>query len=73
MLAYHVLPKKLPNSGDFPHWRQLWLCSIMLRMIPTLSAFAEPLTNAMLEFYRFTQDKQPQGDDQVRYGEGKVF
>ena len=25
MLAYHVLPKKLPNSGDFPHWRQLWL------------------------------------------------
>ena len=24
MLAYHVLPKKLPNSGRFPHWRQLW-------------------------------------------------
>ena len=23
MLAYHVLPKKLPNSGCFPHWRQL--------------------------------------------------
>ena len=35
------------------------LCSIMLRMIPTLSDFAEPLTNAMVEFYRFTQDKQP--------------
>ena len=24
MLAYHVLPKKLPNSGRFPHWRHLW-------------------------------------------------
>ena len=24
MVAYHVLPKKLPNSGRFPHWRHLW-------------------------------------------------
>ena len=36
----------------------------MLRMIPTLRTFAEPLTNAMVEFYlmsqdRFTQDMQP--------------
>ena len=23
MLAYYVLPKKLPNLGHFPHWRQL--------------------------------------------------
>ena len=23
MLAYNVLPKKLPNSGPFPHWRHL--------------------------------------------------
>ena len=33
-------------------------------MIPTLNTFAEPLTNAMVEFYllsqeRFTQDMQP--------------
>ena len=27
MLAYHVLPKKLPNSGRFPHWRQLCLAA----------------------------------------------
>ena len=36
----------------------------MLRMIPALRTFAEPLTNAMVEFYlmsqdRFTQDMQP--------------
>merc|ERR1719193_188369 len=36
----------------------------MLRMIPTLRTFADPLTNAMVEFYllsqeRFTQDMQP--------------
>lgn len=36
----------------------------MLRIIPTLRAYAEPLTNAMVEFYlmsqeRFTQDMQP--------------
>ena len=36
----------------------------MLRIIPTLRTFAEPLTNAMVEFYlmsqeRFTQDMQP--------------
>ena len=24
MHAYHMLPKKLPNLGRFPHWRQLW-------------------------------------------------
>lgn len=23
MIAYHVLPKKLHNSGNFPHWLQL--------------------------------------------------
>ena len=36
----------------------------MLRMIPTLRTYADPLTNAMVEFYllsqeRFTQDMQP--------------
>uniref|UniRef100_A0A914WXS1 AAA+ ATPase domain-containing protein n=1 Tax=Plectus sambesii TaxID=2011161 RepID=A0A914WXS1_9BILA len=36
----------------------------MLRMIPSLRTYAEPLTNAMVEFYlasqdRFTQDQQP--------------
>lgn len=36
----------------------------MLRLIPTLRTYAEPLTNAMVEFYlmsqeRFTQDMQP--------------
>merc|ERR1712142_383253 len=36
----------------------------MLRMIPTLRTFADPLANAMVEFYllsqeRFTQDMQP--------------
>nr|XP_018911901.1 PREDICTED: dynein heavy chain, cytoplasmic [Bemisia tabaci] len=36
----------------------------MLRMIPSLRTYAEPLTNAMVEFYlasqeRFTQDMQP--------------
>ena len=36
----------------------------MLRLIPTLRGYAEPLTNAMVEFYlasqeRFTQDMQP--------------
>ena len=36
----------------------------MLRLIPSLKAFAEPLTAAMVEFYllsqeRFTQDMQP--------------
>lgn len=36
----------------------------MLRIIPTLRGYAEPLTNAMVEFYlssqeRFTQDMQP--------------
>ena len=24
MLVSHVLPKKLPNSEHFPHWRHLW-------------------------------------------------
>ena len=30
MLVSHVLPKKLPNSEHFPHWRQLWcaVCSV---------------------------------------------
>lgn len=36
----------------------------MLRLIPALRGYAEPLTNAMVEFYlasqdRFTQDMQP--------------
>lgn len=36
----------------------------MLRLMPTLGGYAEPLTNAMVEFYlasqdRFTQDMQP--------------
>ena len=36
----------------------------MLRMVPNLRPYAEPLTNAMVEFYlksqeRFTQDMQP--------------
>jgi hypothetical protein len=36
----------------------------MLRIIPSLRGYAEPLTNAMVEFYlssqeRFTQDMQP--------------
>ncbi|KAL3873221.1 hypothetical protein ACJMK2_036362 [Sinanodonta woodiana] len=36
----------------------------MLRLVPSLKTFAEPLTNAMVEFYlmsqeRFTQDMQP--------------
>merc|ERR1740128_1398188 len=36
----------------------------MLRLVPSLRTFAEPLTNAMVEFYllsqeRFTQDMQP--------------
>ena len=51
----------------------------MLRMVPNLRPYAEPLTNAMVEFYlksqeRFTQDMPaplrllPQGDDQVGQG-----
>lgn len=36
----------------------------MLRLMPALRGYAEPLTNAMVEFYlisqdRFTQDMQP--------------
>lgn len=36
----------------------------MLRLMPPLRGYAEPLTNAMVEFYlasqeRFTQDMQP--------------
>lgn len=36
----------------------------MLRLIPSLRGYAEPLTNAMVEFYlasqeHFTQDMQP--------------
>ena len=40
------------------------LYRVMLRIIHTLRTFADPLTNAMVEFYllsqeRFTQDMQP--------------
>ena len=36
----------------------------MLRLVPNLRAYSEPLTNAMVEFYllsqeKFTQDMQP--------------
>ena len=39
-------------------------CRAMLRMVPNLRPYAEPLTNAMVEFYltsqeKFTQDMQP--------------
>ena len=54
----------------------------MLRMIPTLRTFAEPLTNAMVEFYlmsqdRFTQDMQPHyvysPREMTRYKCGLIF
>ena len=32
-------------------------CRAMLRLVPNLKAYAEPLTNAMVEFYLKTQEK----------------
>ena len=53
MLAYYVLPKKLPNSGHFPHWRQLWHHLPHLQ-VSAVSHLPHPLLRSWMYFFSFS-------------------